>query len=523
MPTSSKSPSAFSPSHPPEQTWARKSAKLLAAVTLLATTAFGAKAADELTLEKNDVTIGDTYLLWGSNKISGLQRPGVMGSSDFEGGYLAAYMLATGGSALSVPETLSIADPSNVGYIQFVKSGDKTYIKVVSGSLSGYYLTAGTKNNSLGKTNDITKATDITVTIANDGKAKIQFQASTKTNLRYNATASNAARITNYSSSTGSAYLYKKNAPSDPNKPATPEITCADNKVTITCATEGAEIFYTTDGTTTPTAKATKYDEPFIITANTTIKAVDIKDGKSSNEATYNAVYEKIYSGYDEITADDKDAEVKIEGPITVLYQNGRNLYTIDSRNNYMLLFGTAPDNYTNGDKLTFVKGEYTVFNGLPEIKNYTLGEVATGGAIVDPVVKNISEIGEADANAYIKLEGVSISGVVENSNNFTIEKGTDQIAGFNNFGLTLANTAADKKMDIVGVVSLYNKNNEAPTTTVQVAPITVTEATPTGIAGIEAENGEAVYFNLQGVRVENPENGIFIRVQNGKAVKIAK
>ena len=51
----------------------------------------------------------------------------------------------------------------------------------------------------------------------------------------------------------------------------------------------------------------------------------------------------------------------------------------------------------------------------------------------------------------------------------------------------------------------------------------TITANVPSGIAGIEAENGEAVYFNLQGVRVENPENGIFIRVQNGKAVKIAK
>ena len=44
-----------------------------------------------------------------------------------------------------------------------------------------------------------------------------------------------------------------------------------------------------------------------------------------------------------------------------------------------------------------------------------------------------------------------------------------------------------------------------------------------TGIAGIEAEDGKADYFNLQGVRVQNPEKGIFIRVQNGKAVKIAK
>lgn len=51
----------------------------------------------------------------------------------------------------------------------------------------------------------------------------------------------------------------------------------------------------------------------------------------------------------------------------------------------------------------------------------------------------------------------------------------------------------------------------------------TIVADAATGIAGIEAENGEAVYFNLQGVRVQNPENGVFIRVQNGKAVKIVK
>ena len=51
----------------------------------------------------------------------------------------------------------------------------------------------------------------------------------------------------------------------------------------------------------------------------------------------------------------------------------------------------------------------------------------------------------------------------------------------------------------------------------------TIVADAATSIAGIEAENGEAVYFNLQGVRVQNPENGVFIRVQNGKAVKIVK
>ena len=41
------------------------------------------------------------------------------------------------------------------------------------------------------------------------------------------------------------------------------------------------------------------------------------------------------------------------------------------------------------------------------------------------------------------------------------------------------------------------------------------------GIDGIEIENGAAQYYNMQGVRVANPENGMYIRVQNGKAQKV--
>lgn len=45
-----------------------------------------------------------------------------------------------------------------------------------------------------------------------------------------------------------------------------------------------------------------------------------------------------------------------------------------------------------------------------------------------------------------------------------------------------------------------------------------------TGVDAIEADNcGEAVYFNLQGVRVDNPESGLFIEVKGGKATKVLK
>ena len=44
-----------------------------------------------------------------------------------------------------------------------------------------------------------------------------------------------------------------------------------------------------------------------------------------------------------------------------------------------------------------------------------------------------------------------------------------------------------------------------------------------TGIEGIGEEDGEAVYYNLQGVRVQNPEHGIYVKVQNGKATKVLR
>ena len=50
----------------------------------------------------------------------------------------------------------------------------------------------------------------------------------------------------------------------------------------------------------------------------------------------------------------------------------------------------------------------------------------------------------------------------------------------------------------------------------------TFTTNEKSGVENIEInENGSAVYYNLQGVKVANPENGVFIRVQGGKASKV--
>lgn len=49
------------------------------------------------------------------------------------------------------------------------------------------------------------------------------------------------------------------------------------------------------------------------------------------------------------------------------------------------------------------------------------------------------------------------------------------------------------------------------------------TYGTTTGINDITVSeaNGEAVYYNLNGVKVANPESGLYIKVQGGKASKV--
>lgn len=64
---------------------------------------------------------------------------------------------------------------------------------------------------------------------------------------------------------------------------AEPAVTIAAGSASITCATAGAAIYYTTDGTTFPDTSASQYSAPFAVSAGTTVLAAAYKSGSQGS------------------------------------------------------------------------------------------------------------------------------------------------------------------------------------------------------------------------------------------------
>ena len=112
-------------------------------------------------------------------------------------------------------------------------------------------------------------------------------------------------------------------------------------EVTISCSTDGAKIYYTTDGSDPEVKDEQLYSEPFTVTETTTVKAIAVNDNGSSDTAE--AIYTKAElmtiaeakAAYDadgntEVFIDLKDAVVTVNSGQYLFIQNattGINIY----------------------------------------------------------------------------------------------------------------------------------------------------------------------------------------------------
>lgn len=308
-------------------------------------------------------------------------------------------------------------------------------------------------------------------------------------------------------------YLTVTYVPGKPAEVATPiiEFDLNTNTVTISCSDTNANIYYTTDGNE-PTNASTKYTTSFTIDKTVTVKAIAELNGNYSYVATRECAYYGVYNNFADYIAANPTNGAKVNGPITAIYQNGINLYTKDNDGGFMLIYGTAPE-VENGDQFAYVSGKYSPYNGLPEISSPEFGEITTGGEEVEPVLTTLPEVKDATLNSYIQINGVEIAAATANRTYTMTDVDGNTATLYNTFYNSIEVPAEeDTYYDVVGFVGTYNGN-------IQITPISIITSDFNGIANLgNVEVAPEMFYNLQGVKVNNPVKGQ-IYIVNGKKV----
>ena len=299
-----------------------------------------------------------------------------------------------------------------------------------------------------------------------------------------------------------------------------PSIACTDNVVTITNNEEGATVYYTTDGSV-PTAESTEYKAPFEITADCTVKAIAVKGADVSSVASMSCSYIGVYEGFAAFqeAAGGSDLTGTVQGPLTVIYQNGQNLYLQDAKGANMLVYGnSAPKNLTNGTTFASLTGKFTLYSSyIPEITNYTLGTQGTGTA-VEPTVATAADFDNVPVYTYVVLKGVNITAV--SGQDVTISDGTNTLAGRDKFRL---NFKVTDNCNVTGFADIFRNNgsdvHQLAIVSVEGGEVLEQVATPTfSVAAGEVEantdveilcatEGASIYYTTDG-SVPSATNG---------------
>lgn len=212
-----------------------------------------------------------------------------------------------------------------------------------------------------------------------------------------------------------------------------------------------------------------------------------------------------------------------ITGDVKTVYQNGSNLYVQDVEAPYtgMLVFGTLGHEYEAGTLLKGIKGKWTNYYSTIEF-TATASSFTEGVKGSEPVytVMDVENVTADNQNLYVEFEKVKVSGYDATTKTFTLTDVKDAtFQGYNKWDKSITVPADDKEYNVFGFISYYQaKGDSAPK--LQFYPISFVDAA--GVEGVALDkNVPAEYYTIDGVRVAQPENGIYIVRQGDKVYKM--
>ena len=274
--------------------------------------------------------------------------------------------------------------------------------------------------------------------------------------------------------------------------------------VSLTCATDGATIYYTTDSV------YQEYTGAFTITETSTIKAKAVKGELESSVATAKYYRMVEISTLAQANALDNNTDFIFYGNPIVTYRNGSYTFVKDETA-YGLIYGNqVPETVVTGCTL----GEdwdavYTLYKGY--VHEYTRpNNVTNSGEELVEIVP--TEYAEADLTTDNINERVIIKGVtiVKDGNNYYTADGMQL---YNQFGITMPTDLEGKTFDVEGMVTYYSA--------LQLYPIEITLAGGTPIVTCAAPTLPAsqTFTESFEVTITNNEEGatVYYALNNGE------
>lgn len=274
------------------------------------------------------------------------------------------------------------------------------------------------------------------------------------------------------------------------------------------------QVYDATAKTLTLTSSTAQKSVTMSATANQfRVAGIVVSDGDVQTEPEPEATKVESVAATKEVKSGTK---VAVNYALTVGFVNNSNVFACDAAGDFIQLYGS--NTLKAGDVIPAGwEGTYKLYNNVtPEIEFETL-PAATEGTFTP------KEVAAADVNMDLVNSVVLVKNVEfaeatpATKSNFTGKVGETELSFRNNY--EIAGVEAGK-YDVTVVVTIFvdKNNNNAKSTSLYV--INYAPVQSSGIEDIEAEAGEAVYYNLQGVEVANPENGIYIVRRGNKVTK---
>ena len=287
--------------------------------------------------------------------------------------------------------------------------------------------------------------------------------------------------------------------------------------VSISCETEGAKIYYTADAEAAPadpTTASELYSAPIEVWGPTYFKAIAYVGDKASVVTSYTANPPYVLENLMPLADFQDGYKFDLRAPVTAVYQNGNYLWVADAYAG-TLLFGNTDTKVNSGDKIASLEGTYTLYNGLPEVTDFTLGEVTAGTAAVEPMEIEFADVNQTIINRYVKLTGVKIEDTGKNNNYTLTNAAGETLTMHNNFTnaerYDVVEVPTGENFTVTGFVGKYYETFQIIPVKIEGGQVMEQAATPeinpgsgeleanTEITITTATEGATIYYTVNG------------------------